>query len=74
MTSLILSSPLLNCQTTVCTHVSIFTSVVRAIGTIIFLGQALVRYCHYGISTVNYSDSDSESVDLHDHQGPVVQN
>ena len=25
-----------------------------------FLGQALVRYCLFGVSPVNYSDSDSE--------------
>ena len=27
--------------------------------SLIFLGQSLVRYCHFGVSPVNYSDSDN---------------
>ena len=29
---------------------------------LIFLGQALVRYCHFGVSPVNSSDSDSDVI------------
>ena len=42
--------------------VSKFTSLVRA-WDLIFLAQALIRYCHFGVSPVNYSDSDSEEQD-----------
>ena len=54
MSSLILSSPLLNCRTIVYLNL-----LVRA-RDLTSLANSLVGYCHFGVSPVTYTDSDSD--------------
>ena len=56
MVSLILSSPLLNCRTIVYLNL-----LVRA-RDLTSLANSLVRYCHFGVSPVNYTDSDGSRI------------